>query len=95
MRSQKSAGPGAHARASLTRSRRPCNSRSPSHHELADNGYLVRDADPFELTSAGLMPEGEHLEFDPARIFNVTIGPDANATLHALVDAGYSLIWHR
>lgn len=64
-------------------------------HELEESGYLVRDADPFELTSAGLIPEGEHLEFDPARIFDVGIGPNANASLHALVDSGHSLIWHR
>lgn len=63
-------------------------------HELEESGYLVRDADPFELTSASLIPEG-HLEFDPARIFDVGIGPDANATLHALVDSGHTLIWHR
>ena len=30
---------------------------------LLDEGYLVLDADPFEVTSAGLIPEGEHLEF--------------------------------
>ncbi|KJQ55755.1 hypothetical protein [Microbacterium sp. SA39] len=64
-------------------------------HELAESGYLVRDADPFELTSAGLIPDGEHLEFDPARIFDVGIGPNANATLHALTDSGHTLIWHR
>jgi hypothetical protein len=62
---------------------------------LADDGYLVLDADPFELNSAGLIPEGEHLEFDPARIFNVSIGPDANATLHVLTDSGHTLVWHR
>lgn len=62
---------------------------------LADDGYLVLDADPYELASAGLIPEGQHLEFDPARIFNVSIGPDANATLHALTDSGHALIWHR
>lgn len=33
--------------------------------KLEESGHLVRDADPFELTSAGLIPEGEHLEFDP------------------------------
>lgn len=64
-------------------------------HELTESGYLVRDADPFELTSAGLIPEGEHLEFDPTRIFDVGLGPNANASLHALVDSGHSLIWHR
>jgi hypothetical protein len=63
--------------------------------ELDESGYLVRDADPFDLTSAGLIPEGEHLEFDPARIFDVGIGPNANASLHALVDSGHSLVWHR
>ncbi|CAH0144477.1 hypothetical protein SRABI98_00625 [Microbacterium sp. Bi98] len=64
-------------------------------HELTESGYLVRDADPFELTSVGLIPEGEHLEFDSARIFDVGIGPNANATLHALTDSGRSLVWHR
>lgn len=63
--------------------------------ELTDDGYLVRDADPFELASAGLIPEGDHIEFDPARIFDVTTGPSANATLQALVDSGHTLIWHR
>jgi len=62
---------------------------------LADGGCPVLDADPFELTSAGLIPEGAHLEFDPARIFNVAIGPNANATLQALVDSGHTLVWHR
>lgn len=62
---------------------------------LTDDGYLVLDAAPFELTSAGLIPEGDHIEFDPARIFNVTTGPNANATLQALVDSGHMLIWHR
>lgn len=64
-------------------------------HELTESGYLVRDADPWELDNAGLIPEGAHLEFDPARIFDVGIGADANATLHALVDSGHTLIWHR
>lgn len=64
-------------------------------HELTESGYLVRDADPFELTSIGLIPDGEHLEFDPARIFDVGIGPNANASLHAMTDSGHSLIWHR
>lgn len=64
-------------------------------HELTESGYLVCDADPFELTSAGLIPEGEHLEFDPARIFNVTTGPNANASLQALNDSGHTLTWHR
>lgn len=63
--------------------------------ELTEAGYLVRDADPWGLDTAGLIPDGEHLEFDPARIFDVGIGADANATLHALVDAGHTLIWHR
>lgn len=63
--------------------------------ELAEAGYLVRDADPWGLDTAGLIPEGAHLEFDPARIFDVGIGADANATLHALVDSGHSLLWHR
>lgn len=63
--------------------------------ELTEAGYLVVDADPWELEQHGLMPEGEHHEFDPARIFNVEIGADANATLQALVDSGHSLIWHR
>lgn len=62
---------------------------------LADDGYLVRDADPFELESAGGIPEGQNLEFDPERIFDVTTGPDANATLHAIIDAGHTLVWHR
>lgn len=65
------------------------------HRTLVDDGYLVLDADPFELTSAGLIPEGEHLEFDPVRIFNVTTGPNANATLQALADSGHTLVWHR
>ncbi|WAA65595.1 hypothetical protein [Microbacterium oxydans] len=63
--------------------------------ELTEFGYLVRDADPFELTSAGLIPKGAHLEFDPARIFDVGIGAEANASLHALTDSGHSLVWHR
>ncbi|MCK2024351.1 hypothetical protein KZC52_15570 [Microbacterium sp. kSW2-24] len=62
---------------------------------LSDDGYLVLDAVPFELTEAGLIPEGEHSEFDSTRIFNVTTGPNANATLHALTDDGHRLIWHR
>lgn len=63
--------------------------------ELTDAGFLVLDADPWELQQHGLMPEGEHDEFDATRIFNVEIGADANATLQALVDSGHSLIWHR
>ncbi|MDP3949524.1 hypothetical protein [Microbacterium sp.] len=63
--------------------------------ELTDSGFLVLDTDPWELDQQNLIPEGEHLEFDPARIFDVSIGADANATLHALVDSGYTLIWHR
>lgn len=63
--------------------------------ELTDTGFLVVDADPWELQRHGLMPEGEHDEFDATRIFNVEIGADANATLQALVDSGHSLIWHR
>lgn len=63
--------------------------------ELTDSGFLVLDADPWELDQQGLIPDGEHLEFDPARIFDVSIGADANATLHALVDSGHTLIWHR
>ncbi|MFB7252506.1 hypothetical protein [Microbacterium sp. NPDC056234] len=63
--------------------------------ELTDSGFLVRDADPWELNQQSLIPEGEHLEFDPARIIDVSIGADANATLHALVDSGHTLIWHR
>ncbi|WP_216353887.1 hypothetical protein [Microbacterium sp. LEMMJ01] len=62
---------------------------------LADDGYLVRDADPWELQQLGLVTDGDHLEFDPARILDVTIGPDANASLHALVDDGHTLLWHR
>ena len=63
--------------------------------ELTDAGFLVLDAYPWELQQHGLMPEGEHDEFDPERIFNVEIGAEANATLQALVDSGHSLIWHR
>ncbi|MEX0158618.1 MULTISPECIES: hypothetical protein [unclassified Microbacterium] len=62
---------------------------------LANDVYRVLDSDPFELIAAGLIPEGAHLEFDPARIFNVTTGPKANATLQALVDSGHTLVWHR
>lgn len=62
---------------------------------LMDDGFLVRDADPWDLEQLGLIPEDEYLEFDPSRIFNVTTGPNANATLHALVDDGHTLIWHR
>lgn len=62
---------------------------------LVEDGYLVLDADPAELTDDGLIPEGQHLEFDPARIFNITTGPAANASLHALTDDGHRLIWHR
>lgn len=63
--------------------------------ELKDNGYLVLDADPWELENAGLIPEAEYLEFDPARIFNVEIGAEANSTLHALIGSGHTLVWHR
>lgn len=63
--------------------------------ELTDSGFLVRDADPWGLDQQGLIPQDEYLEFDPARIFDVAIGPDANATLHALVNSGHTLIWHR
>lgn len=62
---------------------------------LTDDGYLVRDADPWELQQVDLIPVGEHLEFDPARIFDVSVGADANASLHALVDDGHALVWHR
>ncbi len=62
---------------------------------LTDDGYLVRDADPWELQTLGRIPEDDHLEFDPVRVFDVTIGADANASLHALVDDGHSLVWHR
>ncbi|AKV85477.1 hypothetical protein AKG07_03290 [Microbacterium sp. CGR1] len=54
----------------------------------------MQDADPRALDNAGLIPEGARLEFDPARIFDVGIGADANASLHALVDSGHSLVWH-
>lgn len=63
--------------------------------ELTDSGFLILDADPWDLTQQGLIPEGEHLEFDPALIFDVSIGADANATLQAIVDSGHTLIWHR
>jgi DNA-binding XRE family transcriptional regulator len=63
--------------------------------ELTDSGFLVLDADPWELDQQSLIPEGEHLEFNPARVFDVSIGADANATLHALVDSGHTLTWHR
>lgn len=63
--------------------------------ELTDSGYLVLDADPWELNQQSIIPEGEHLEFDPARIFNVDIGADANASLQMLVDSGHVLFWHR
>lgn len=39
--------------------------------ELTDTGFLVVDADPWELQRHGLMPEGEHDEFYATRIFNV------------------------
>jgi hypothetical protein len=32
--------------------------------ELTDSGFLVLDADPWELDQQSLIPEGEHLEFD-------------------------------
>lgn len=63
--------------------------------ELTDAGFLVMDADPWELNAFGRIPEGEHSEFDPARIFNVEIGAEANASLQALVDSGHRLVWHR
>ncbi|MCT1396650.1 hypothetical protein M4D51_13040 [Microbacterium sp. p3-SID338] len=63
--------------------------------ELTDAGFLVMDADPWELNAFGRIPEGEHAEFDPARIFNVEIGAEANASLQALVDSGHRLVWHR
>lgn len=63
--------------------------------ELTDSGFLILDADPWDLTQQGLITEGEHLEFDPAHIFDVSIGADANATLQAIVDSGHTLIWHR
>ena len=62
---------------------------------LTDDGYLVRDADPAELQQQGLVPGRDYLEFDPARIIDVAIGADANATLQALVDDGHILVWHR
>lgn len=61
---------------------------------LVDDGYFIRDADPWELQQLGVIPDGAHLEFDPARIFDVTIGGEANATLHALSDDGHRLVWH-
>jgi len=63
--------------------------------EMTDSGYLVLDADPWELDQLGLIPDDEHLKFDPARILNVGIGPDANASLQMLVDSGHVLVWHR
>ena len=63
--------------------------------ELVDAGFLVLDADPWELDQHKLIPEGEHAEFDPARIFNVEIGAEANASLQALVDSSHRLVWHR
>lgn len=63
--------------------------------ELVDAGFLVLDADPWELDQHKLIPEAEHAEFDPARIFNVEIGAEANASLQALVDSGHRLVWHR
>lgn len=63
--------------------------------ELTESGFLVLDANPWGLNQESLIPEGEHLEFDPERIFDVTIGADANATLQAIVDSGHTLIWHR
>ncbi|WP_127818113.1 hypothetical protein [Microbacterium sp. CPCC 204701] len=33
------------------------------------------DAAPWELNSLELIPEGEHLESDPARILDVEVGP--------------------
>ncbi|GGD76818.1 hypothetical protein [Microbacterium murale] len=63
--------------------------------ELTESGFLVLDANPWGLNQESLFPEGEHLEFDPERIFDVTIGADANATLQAIVDSGHTLIWHR
>lgn len=64
-------------------------------HELISAGHLVLDADPSELELLGRIPAGEPAEFDPARIINVEIGADANASLQALVDVGHSLVWHR
>lgn len=63
--------------------------------ELTDAGFLVLDADPWELNAFGEIPDGEQTEFDPARIFNVEIGADANASLQALTDSGHELVWHR
>lgn len=63
--------------------------------ELTDAGFLVLDATPWELQQHRLMPESEHDEFDPARIFNVGIGAYANASLQAIVDSGQKLVWHR
>lgn len=63
--------------------------------ELTDAGFLVMDADPWELNAFGRIPEGEHREFDPARIFNVEIGAEANASLQMLIDSGHRLVWHR
>lgn len=62
--------------------------------ELVEAGFLVRDADPSELEAFGRIPEGEGSLFDPARIFDVAIGADANASLQALIDSGHSLMWH-
>lgn len=68
---------------------------SELRRELTEYGFLVRDADPWELDEAGLIPDGQQDEFDPTRIFDVAIGADANATLQALVDSGHrrSRIW--
>ncbi|MEV7618911.1 hypothetical protein AB0N59_02125 [Microbacterium sp. NPDC089321] len=63
--------------------------------ELTDAGFIVMDADPWELNAFGRIPEGEHSKFDPARIFNVEIGAEANASLQALIDSGHRLVWHR
>lgn len=68
---------------------------SELRRELTEYGFLVRDADPWELDEAGLIPDGQQDEFDPTRIFDVAIGADANATLQALVDSGHRLVWHR
>lgn len=53
------------------------------------------DADLGELDFLGWIPDGEHDEFDPARILDVKTGAEAHDSLTALVEAGHTLVWHR
>jgi hypothetical protein len=61
---------------------------------LSDSGYLVLEADPWELDFFGRIPGEARQEFNAARILNVEIGITAHESLTALLRAGHELRWH-